>query len=391
MESAAVAPESSSSTVTLAPRIVRTSSVPVSLFNGTDRVQVEVYDATSGALLNKVSANFDARTLRVDGIPASASVRVDIYGLDVSSSYLWYGSSTVLAASSAASGLTIDFDISITPYLANLTPYLGDWVYVNSAGTLGDHSGSWTTLVRFGDDGAFRWENFFVNATGDVLSRYISEGSFVQVGSDLALAPSDTRTCAATETYPSSTCNSDSTLTSSVEGSWTASFSTGVEGLVVMIGTARFPFTAPSTNTGVYPITGYWIHSHAGTISPLTGTNIEGTWATSIRFSADGTYIWVQMFSVGASDRVARHYVETGTYVRNGTNLAFTPAEASSCDAGLDYLTISCADITDGVLTTPDAPSTWGYSGQVGTMSLTTPGGNTWEFTKQPAALGSDS
>lgn len=388
-ESAPVASESSAATVTLAPRIVRTAAVPVPLFDGTDRVGVEVYDAVSGALLKSVSTDFDLHSLDVVGIPADARVRVDVYGYDPSGNIVWYGVSSSLSASEAASGIGVNLDISITPYQADPTPYLGEWVYVNGTGMLeGTHSGSWTTVARFGDDGQFHWENFFVNASGDVLSRYVSEGRYVQVGTRLSLTPSETRTCGAAATYPSGTCNSDASLASGSVEPWTADFTKGASGLVVMIGTAEFPFGTPATSVGRYPVTGTWNHSHEGTISPVTGINLDGTWATSVRFAADGSYIWVQMFSVGTTGRIAKHYIEIGSYVKTGTNIAFTPSEASSCDAGLEYLTVSCAEVTDGSATTPDPPSTWGYEGNVGTMVLTSPGGNPWEFTKQATALG---
>lgn len=388
-ETAPVASDSPSSTVTLAPRIVRTAAVPVPLFDGTDRVGVEVYDAGSGALLKSVSTDFDLHAIDVVGIPADARVRVDVYGYDPSGSIVWYGVSSPISASAASAGVGVNLDISIAPYQADPTPYLGEWVYINPTGMLeGTHSGSWTTVARFGDDGQFHWENFFVNPSGDVLSRYVSEGRYVQIGSRLSLAPSETWICGAATTYPSGTCNSDASLSSGSVDPWEADFTKGSSGLVVMIGTAEFPFGTPATSEGLYPVTGMWNHSHDGTITPVAGVNLEGTWATSVRFAADGSYIWVQMFSVGRTGRVAKHYVEIGAYEKSGTSILFTPSEASSCDAGLEYLTVSCAELSDGTATTPDAPSTWGYAGNIGTMVLTSPGGNPWEFTKQPTALG---
>lgn len=378
-------------TVALAPRIIRTESVPVPLFNGTDRVRVEVYDVGSGNLLKSVSASFSQHTLLVDGIPSNANVRVDVYGLDASGSTLWYGSGSAVSASSAAtSGVGVNADVSIYAYKSNATPYIGDWVYVNASGSLDDlHDGQWTTLAHFGEDGACRWENFFVNADGDVLSRYVGEGTCVQVGSSLTATLSDVQSCNVSGSYPASTCNSDASLQSYAQTGWTGQFTANGSGLDFVLGTsANFPFEAVVGDaTRYYPLTGSWIESYQGTSSPATGVTLEGTWTTTIEFAAAGTYVWVETFAASTTGRVTKHYVESGNYTRSGTNITLAPTVASKCDAGAQYLTLSCADISDGISVTPPDPVTWTYTATVGKMHLVSTGGTTWDFVKQPTAM----
>lgn len=107
--------ESSSGTVTIAPRIVRSNALSFDLYEKAVSVSVEVYDANESILFEK-TVPFTARAMTVPGIPKDAMVSILIGGIDADGNLIWVGSTgSRLASDLSTESAEVGTSIQVEP------------------------------------------------------------------------------------------------------------------------------------------------------------------------------------------------------------------------------------------------------------------------------------
>lgn len=184
--------EGSDEFVTLAPRLLRTASVPMPLFNGTDRVRVRVTSSNSSFTFDQ-TVSFVDHSLDVPGVPRSATVQISLSGLDADGNVIWSGSSATFLASTSE---TSNFDIPLSAP-SNQTSYLIASTWQWQGWSSSDTGVEWLNL---NDDGTYdrlyvRWIDNGIASTRDTFFGVYESGAYLQTGDSLRFAVDEAKEC----------------------------------------------------------------------------------------------------------------------------------------------------------------------------------------------------